>query len=89
MLLLLRPFLFIVVIIIIVIFFCYIFYLRYANKIRAVCIIVPYSDGLKAPIRLLGRGRSCLGFARSGMFELDIALKKKLSGLFNTVLIHE
>ena len=66
-------------------FFCYIFYLTYASKVRGTCIIVPYNDGSKAPIRLSGRGRSCLAFARSGMFGLGIAPKEKLSRLFNPV----
>ena len=59
----------------------------YARKVRAACIIVPYNDGSKAPIRLSGRGRSSLAFARSGMFGLGIALKEKISRLFNPVSI--
>ena len=71
------------------IFLCYIFYLTYAGKVRSACIIVLYNDGLKAPIRLSGRGRSCLAFARFGMFGLGIAPKRKLSYLFNPVSIQE
>ena len=41
--------------------------------------MVPYNNGSKAPIRLSGRGRSCLAFARSGMFRLGIEPKEKLS----------
>ena len=51
------------------------------------CIIVPYDDGLKAPIQLLERGKSRLAFARSGMFGLGIALKEKLSCPFNPVSV--
>ena len=40
-----------------------------ASKVRTACIIVPYKDGSKAPIRLSWRGRSCLAFVRSGIFE--------------------
>ena len=61
----------------------------YASKVRAECIIVPYNDGSKAPIRLSGRGRSCLAFVRSGTFGLGIAPKEELSRLFNPVSIHE
>ena len=68
--------------------FC-IFYLTYANKVRAACIIVSYNDASKAHFGLSRRGRSCLVFVRSGMFGLDIALKKKLCGLFNLVSIQE
>ena len=69
--------------------FCYIFYLTYASKVKTVSIIVPYKDGSKAPICLSVRGRSCLAFARSGIFGLDIAPKEKLSRLFNPVFIQE
>ena len=62
---------------------------KYASKVRAACIIVPYNDGFEAPIRLSGRGRSCLAFVRSGMFGLGIAPKEKLSRLFNPVSIQE
>ena len=60
------------------IFFLHILF-KYASKVRATCIILPYNDGSKAPIRLSGRGRSCLAFVRSGMFGLGIAPKEKLS----------
>ena len=63
--------------------------MTYASKLRAACIIVPYNDGSKKPIRLLRRGKSCLVFARSGMFALSIAPKEKLSCLFNPVSIPE
>ena len=46
--------------------FCFICYLMYASNVRAVCILITCNDGSKAPIRLSGRGRSCLTFARSG-----------------------
>ena len=49
--------------------------------VRSACIIVPYNDDSKAPIQLSGRERSCLAFARSAMFGLEIALKEKLSSL--------
>ena len=68
-------------------FLGYIFYLTYASKLRAACIIVPYTNGSKTPIRLSGRGRSCLAFATSGMFGLGIAPKEKISRLFNPVSI--
>ena len=68
---------------------CYIFYLMYASKVRAACIIVPYNDGSKSPIRLSARGRSCVAFGRSRMFGLDIAPKEKLSRQFNPVSIQE
>ena len=68
---------------------CYIFYLMYASKVRDACIIVPYNDGSKSPIRLSGRGRSCVAFGRSRMFGLDIAPKEKLSRQFNPVSIQE
>ena len=71
------------------IYLFWIFYLTYANKVRAACIIVSYNDDLKAHFGLSRRGRSCLVFVRSGMFGLDIALKKKLCGLFNPVSIQE
>ena len=58
----------------------------YASKVRAACIIVPYNDGSKAPIRLLGGG-SFLAFARSEMFGLGIALKEKFCRLSNPVSI--
>ena len=61
----------------------------YDSKVRAACIIVQYNDGSKAPIWLSGRGRSCLAFVRSGKFGLGIALKEKLSPLFNPVSIQE
>ena len=61
--------------------------MMYASKVRAACIIVPQNDGLKAPIQLSGKGRSCLAFARSGMFGLSIAPKEKLSPLFKPVSI--
>ena len=70
-------------------FFGYIFYITYASKERAACIIVPYNDGSKAPTRLSGRRRSRLAFTKSGMFWLDIAPKEKLSCLFNPVSIQE
>ena len=76
-------------IITILLFFGYIFSLTYASKVAASCIIVPYKDGPKAPIRLLQRGRTCLAFARSTMFGLRVGLKEKLSCLFNTVFIQE
>ena len=63
------------------------FYLTYASKVRAACVVLPYNDGSKAPIRLSGRGRFCLVVARSGMFGLGIAPKEKLSRLFNPVSI--
>ena len=62
---------------------------RYASKVRAGCIIIPYNDGSKAPIQLWGRGRSCLAYARSRMFGLGIAPKERLSRLFNLVSIQE
>ena len=65
------------------------FHLTYASKARAACIIVPYNDGSKASIRLSGRVRSCLAFAGSRMFGLDIAPKEKLSRQFNSVFIQE
>ena len=65
------------------VFFGNIFYIKYSSKIRAARIIVPYNNGSKAPIRLSGRGRFCLAFARSGMFGLDIVPKEKLSRLVN------
>ena len=61
----------------------------YASKVRATCIIVPYSNGSKRLVRLSESGRSCLAFARSGMFGLRIAPKKKLSRLFKPVSIQE
>ena len=67
----------------------YIFYITYASKVRATCIIVPYNDSSKAPIRLPARGRSCLAFAKFGMCGLGIARKEKLSRLFNPVSIQE
>ena len=76
-------------IIIILLFFGYIFSLTYASKVAASCIIVPYKDGPKAPIRLLQRGRTCLAFPRSTMFGLRVGLKERLSCLFNTVFIQE
>ena len=69
-------------------FFLHILF-KYASKVRATCIIPPYNDGSKAPIRLLGKGRSCLTFVRTGMFGLGIAPKEKLSRLFNPVSIQE
>ena len=60
-------------------FFCYIFCSTNTCKARAACIIVPHNDGSKASIRLSGRGRSCLAFAKSGMFGLGIASKAKLT----------
>ena len=68
---------------------CYIFCLMYASKVRAACIIVPYNDGSKSPIRLSARRRSCVAFGRSRMFGLDIAPKEKLSCQFNPVSIQE
>ena len=65
--------------------YIYSFYLTYASKVRATCIIVPQNDGSKAPIRLSRRGMSCAAFARSGM--LDMVLKDKLSRLFSLVSI--
>ena len=62
---------------------------NYASRVRVACIIVPYNNGSKAPIRLSGRGRSILAFVRSGMFGQGIALKEKLSCLFNPVSIQE
>ena len=59
----------------------------YASKVRAACIIVPYNDDSKAPIRLSGMGRSCLVFARPGVFGLGIAPKEKIFRLFNPVSI--
>ena len=69
----------------------YILYIlfKYASKVRAACIIVPYNDGSKAPIWLSGRGRSCLAFVRSWMFGLGIAPMEKLPHLFNPVSIQE
>ena len=67
----------------------YYFLFKYASKVRAACIIVPYNDGSKAPIRLSARGRSCPAFVRSEMFGLGIAPKEKLSRLFNPVSIQE
>ena len=52
-------------------------------------MIVQYNDGSKAPIRLPGRGASCLAFVRSAKFGLGIAPKEKLSPLFNPVSIQE
>ena len=71
-----------VFVIIITFFFGYLFYITYTSKIRAACVIVPYNDGSKAPTKLSGRERSCLTFARSGMFGLGIAPKEKPSCLF-------
>ena len=62
---------------------------KYASKVRATYIIIPENDGSKAPIQLLGRGRSCLGFVRSGIFGLGIAPKKKLSCLLNLVSVQK
>ena len=42
----------------------FLIYISYASNARATCVIIPYKDGLKAPIRLLGKGRFCLAFAR-------------------------
>ena len=55
------------------------------NKVRAAYNHTIY----QAPIRLSGRGSSCLAFARSGMFGLGIAPKEKGSRLFNPVSIQE
>ena len=71
------------------VFFFYIFYLTHASKVRFACLIVPYNDSPKAPIRLSGKGRSCLTFVRSGMFGLGIAPKEKISCLFNPVSIQK
>ena len=80
--------LFIIIIIIIItnitFFFGSIFYITYASKVRAACIIVPNNEGSKVPVWLSGRGRSCLVFARSGMFELGIVPKE-----FNLVSTQE
>ena len=65
------------------------FLFKYASKVRAAFIIVPYNNGSKAPIRLSGRGRSCLALVRSRIFGLGIAPKEKLSRLFNPVSIQE
>ena len=40
------------------------------------CIIVLCNGGSKAPIQLLGRGRSCLINVRPGMFGLGMVLKE-------------
>ena len=50
----------------------------YASKVRPVCIILPYNDGLKAPIQVSGRRRPCLAFARYGMFGQVLAPEEKL-----------
>ena len=62
---------------------------KYASKVKAACVIIPYNDGSKAPIWLLGRGRCCLAFVRSGIIGLGIAPMEKLSRLFNPVPIYE
>ena len=67
----------------------YIFYLTYASNVRTACIIAPYNAGLRGPLRLSGRGRSCLALARCGFFGLSIAPNEKLSRLFNPVFIQE
>ena len=43
---------------------------------NSLCIIVLYNGGSKAPIRLLGRGRSCLINVRPGMLGLGMVLKE-------------
>ena len=46
-------------------------------------IIVLYNGGSKAPIRLSGRGKSCLFYTKCGMFGLGIVPKEIHSCLFN------
>ena len=73
-------------------FFCFVLlliYITYANKVRAACLMVPCNDGSKNSFGCQRGERSCLVLARSGMFGLDIAPKKKLSRLFNPVSIQE
>ena len=54
---------------------------------NSLCIIVLYNGGCKAPIRLLGRGRSCL-IEKLGLECLDqYGLKGDSSCLFNPVFI--
>ena len=66
--------------------FGYLFYITYAINVRAACVIALYNDGSKVPIRLSGRGRSCLAFATFGMFGLSIAPKEKVSSLFKPAI---
>ena len=47
--------------------------------VRAACIMVPQNNGPKAPIWLSGKETSCLPFARSGTFGLDILPKRNFS----------
>ena len=77
------------IIIIITFFFRYFFCITYAIKERAACIVLPYSDGSKAPIQLSGRRRFSLVLVRSRIVVLGTVLKEKLSRLFNPFCIQE
>ena len=53
--------------------FLLLIYMLYVSNVGAACIIASYNDGSQASIWFLGRGSSCLPFARSEMFRPDIA----------------
>ena len=59
------------------------FLILFCQQGNSPCIIVLYNGGSKAPIRLSGRGRSCLVCTKTGIFELGIKPKEIHSSLFN------
>ena len=55
-------------------FFAYIFYIRYASKARAACLMVPYTNWSKVPIWLLGREGLVQLLVDLGCLDLYLAM---------------
>ena len=47
----------------------------HASRVNARCIIVLYNSGFTVPIRLSGRGSSCLVYTRPGMSGIGMVAR--------------